>query len=150
MALPRPLGRGEPRGLGEAMGPRFSVATLGERGALAMLGGGADRGSRSPNRVVDTVGAGDSFMSALLSAMDLSRALGAGAAAPSREALERWLRFAAAASAITCTRKGSDPPTRAEVEAALQALRTPCDDWTLRRARQTLRGPCDRSKTLAE
>ncbi len=31
----------------------------------------------------------------------------------------KWLRFAATASAITCTRKGSDPPTRGEVEAVL-------------------------------
>ena len=69
--------------------------------------------------VVDTVGAGDSFMSALLSAMDRDQALGAEPPAPSRSELERWLRFAAAASAITCTRKGSDPPTRTEVEAAL-------------------------------
>ena len=69
--------------------------------------------------VVDTVGAGDSFMSALLSAMDRDHALGAEAPAPTRSELEKWLRFAATASAITCTRKGSDPPTRAEVEAVL-------------------------------
>ena len=102
-------------------GPRFCVATLGERGAVAMLG---DQRIEVPARrveVVDTVGAGDSFMSALLSAMDRDQALGAKAPAPSRSDLERWLSFAAAASAITCTRKGSDPPTRAEVEAALIA-----------------------------
>ena len=71
--------------------------------------------------VVDTVGAGDSFMSALLSAMDRDGALGAEAPAPDAAALERWLAFAAAASAITCTRKGSDPPTRADVEALLRS-----------------------------
>jgi len=69
--------------------------------------------------VVDTVGAGDSFMSGLLSAMDRDHAIGAEAPTPSRSELERWLRFAAVASAITCTRRGSDPPTRTEVEAAL-------------------------------
>ena len=102
-------------------GPRFCVATLGERGALAMLG--KERIEiRAPRvEVVDTVGAGDSFMSALLSAMDRDDALGAEAPAQSRSELERWLRFAATASAITCTRKGSDPPTRKEVEAALAA-----------------------------
>jgi fructokinase len=101
------------------IGPRFCVATLGERGALAMLGG--ERiGIPAPRvEVIDTVGAGDSFMSALLSAMDRDSALGDGSAAPDRAALEKWLRFAACASAITCTRKGSNPPTRAEVEAAL-------------------------------
>ena len=100
-------------------GPRFCVVTLGERGALAMLGGERIEVPALRVEVVDTVGAGDSFMSALLSAMDRDHALGPEAPAPSRSELERWLRFAATASAITCTRKGSDPPTRKEVEAAL-------------------------------
>ena len=100
-------------------GPRFCVATLGERGAVAMLGKERIEVPAPQVEVVDTVGAGDSFMSALLSAMDRDDALGARTPAPSRSDLERWLRFAAAASAITCTRKGSDPPTRTEVEAAL-------------------------------
>ena len=102
-------------------GPRFCVVTLGERGAVAMLGKERIEIAAPRVEVVDTVGAGDSFMSALLSAMDRDQALGAKARAPSRSELERWLRFAAAASAITCTRKGSDPPTRKEVEAALAA-----------------------------
>jgi fructokinase len=102
-------------------GPRFCVATMGERGALAMLGQERIEVPAPHVEVVDTVGAGDSFMSALLSAMDRDHALGAEAPAPSRSELERWLRFAAAASAITCTRKGSDPPTREEVESALTA-----------------------------
>ena len=102
-------------------GPRFCVATLGERGAVAMLGKERIEVAALRVDVVDTVGAGDSFMSALLSAMDRDQALGAKPPAPSRSDLERWLRFAAAASAITCTRKGSDPPTRKEVEAALAA-----------------------------
>ena len=102
-------------------GPQFCVATMGERGALAMLGNERIEVPAPHVEVVDTVGAGDSFMSALLSAMDRDQALGAEAPAPSRRELEGWLRFAAAASAITCTRKGSDPPRRAEVEAALVA-----------------------------
>jgi fructokinase len=101
-------------------GPRFCAATLGERGALAILGNERIEVAAPRVDVVDTVGAGDSFMSALLSAMDRDTALGADAPAPSRSEVEKWLRFAATASAITCTRKGSDPPTRAEVEAALK------------------------------
>ena len=100
-------------------GPRFCVATLGERGAVAILGKDRVEIAAPLVEVVDTVGAGDSFMSALLSAMDRDHSLGAGAPTPSRSELERWLRFAAAASAITCTRKGSDPPTRVEVETLL-------------------------------
>jgi fructokinase len=100
-------------------GPRFCVVTLGERGAIAILGKERIEVPAPHVEVVDTVGAGDSFMSALLSAMDRDRALGPDAPTPSRSELERWLRFAAAASAITCTRKGADPPVRKEVEAAL-------------------------------
>jgi fructokinase len=100
-------------------GPRFCVATLGERGAVAILGKEKLEVAAPRVEVVDTVGAGDSFMSALLSAMDRDHALGADAPQPTGRALEGWLRFAAAASAITCTRKGSDPPTRAGVEALL-------------------------------
>ncbi len=103
------------------MGARFCAATLGERGALAILGNERIEVAAPRVDVVDTVGAGDSFMSALLSAMDRDAALGADAVLPSRADLERWLRFAATASAITCTRKGSNPPTRAEVEAVLKS-----------------------------
>ena len=97
-------------------GPRFCVATLGGSGAIACLG--AERLSVVAPKidVVDTVGAGDSFMSALLSAMDRDGALGPQDGPPSRERLQGWLDFAAKASAITCTRKGSDPPTLAEVQ----------------------------------
>ena len=61
-----------------ALGPRFCVATLGERGALAILDGKRIEVPAPRIDVVDTVGAGDSFMSALLSAMDHDSALGAG------------------------------------------------------------------------
>jgi fructokinase len=103
-----------------AAGPRFCVATLGERGALAIIGGERVSIPAPKVDVIDTVGAGDSFMSALLAAMDSDSGLGAAAPSPTLAKLEQWLRFAAAASAITCTRKGSDPPTRAEVEAMLK------------------------------
>lgn len=100
-------------------GPSFAVVTRGPAGATAYLG--AERLEIQAPRiaVADTVGAGDSFMSALIAAMDADGALGRRARAPNAASLARWLVFAAAAAAITCTRKGSDPPTRAEVEARL-------------------------------
>jgi fructokinase len=98
-------------------GPAFCVATLGARGAVARLGSERLHVAAPRIHVVDTVGAGDSFMSALLAAMNRDGAIGARGAAPTRERLKAWLDFAARASAITCTRKGSDPPTLAEVEA---------------------------------
>jgi fructokinase len=97
------------------LGPSFCVATLGRRGAVAFLGGLRTSVAAPKVDVVDTVGAGDSFMSSLLAAMDRDGALGAGAPTPSLDRLAAWLAFAAAASAITCTRKGSNPPTGAEV-----------------------------------
>ena len=97
------------------LGPSFCVATLGDRGAVAFLGDRRLSVAAPKVDIVDTVGAGDSFMSALLAAMDRDGALGPGAAKPSLDRLDAWLVLAATAAAITCTRKGSDPPTRAEV-----------------------------------
>jgi len=98
------------------LGPRFCVATFGVKGAVAYFDGERLAVEAPRVKVVDTVGAGDSFMSALLAAMDSDGALGAGAT-PSRDRLAAWLAFAAAAAALTCTRKGSDPPTRKDMAA---------------------------------
>jgi fructokinase len=97
------------------LGPSFCVMTRGEQGAVAYIKGERLVASSPAVDVVDTVGAGDSFMSALIGAMDADGALGAAARAPSSAGLAGWLAFAVTAAAITCTRKGSDPPTRAEV-----------------------------------
>jgi fructokinase len=69
--------------------------------------------------VVDTIGAGDSFMSGLLSGLadaGLARAGRIDAITPEalRDVLERAVRVAA----LTCARAGADPPTRAELDAA--------------------------------
>ncbi len=101
------------------LGPHFCVMTRGEQGAVAYLQSERIVAPSPVVDVVDTVGAGDSFMSALIGAMDADGALGAGARAPTSPDLAKWLAFAITASAITCTRKGSDPPTRAEVLAWL-------------------------------
>ena len=103
------------------MGPKLVVMTRGGAGAEAYL-----RGERlvqpSPTiDVVDTVGAGDSFMAALLAAMAEDGALGSGSRDPSEAEVARWLLFAVAASAITCTRQGADPPSRADVAKVLGA-----------------------------
>jgi fructokinase len=100
-------------------GPRFCIVTRGPQGAVAYLGDRRLEANAPKIEVVDTVGAGDSFMSGLLGAMDADGALGARDGAPDAARLPKWLSFAVAASAVTCTRKGSDPPTRVEVEALL-------------------------------
>jgi fructokinase len=68
--------------------------------------------------VVDTVGAGDAFGAATLTAwVDRGRGPAALRAIDddTLDALEDAVRFGARVSAITCTRTGADPPRRAEI-----------------------------------
>jgi fructokinase len=73
--------------------------------------------------VADTVGAGDSFMSALLSGVVDRELDGAQRRDELRrvdaDELRRILDFAARAAAVTVSRPGANPPTRAELREAL-------------------------------
>ncbi|MCW6508078.1 carbohydrate kinase family protein [Lichenifustis flavocetrariae] len=104
-------------------GPQLVVLTRGGAGSIAFFGGRSLEIKAPTIQVADTVGAGDSFMAALLAAMHGDDALGPRAARGrlvlSEERVGSWLTFATIASAITCTRKGANPPTRAEVQAGL-------------------------------
>ena len=103
------------------LSPPLVVITRGGEGALVHLSMGltVDLPGRTVE-VVDTVGAGDSFMSGLLSGLLDAGLLGGSDArdrlrtatlAQVRPALERAL----ATSAITVSRAGAQPPTRAEI-----------------------------------
>jgi fructokinase len=74
-----------------------------------------------PTEVVDTTGAGDSYMSALLAGLGRRGLLGAERREALRSAeapvLAAVVDEAARAASITCSRQGADPPTRAELEA---------------------------------
>jgi fructokinase len=110
-----------------ANGAQLVVVTRGERGVLAWHARtGAFEATATVTKVVDTVGAGDSFHAALLVAL---RALGrierSALAQASRDELQRVLSFAAACAAITCSRAGANPPRRAEVDQALMELMGP-------------------------
>lgn len=105
-------------------GPALVVVTLGARGALAAAGAGIVQVPGRAVSVVDTVGAGDSFMAALLAGLAARGLLGAARRpalrALSLEEIEGLLSEAVVAAALTCTRAGADPPTAAELAAALR------------------------------
>ena len=70
--------------------------------------------------VVDTVGAGDTFMAACLHHLS---AAGLAERGKARDAdLAAMASFAVHASALTCTRRGADLPTLAEIKAFSAAV----------------------------
>jgi fructokinase len=114
--------------LGEDPDEFARTLTRGERTRLVLLTRGAggataftssDEVSAQPRsvEVVDTVGAGDAFMAATLAQLD---DLGAFAhpthGLPLRlDELRRLLRGAMEVAAITCERRGANPPRRSEL-----------------------------------
>jgi ribokinase len=92
-----------------ALGARHAVLTLGAGGALARGPDGACQAPGFAVTAVDTTGAGDAFNGALAVAL------------ADRRALADALRFANAAAALACTRRGAQPamPTLTDVERIL-------------------------------
>ena len=82
------------------------MITLGPGGGVAIeQGGNITRVPGFPTTVVDTVGAGDTFMAGFLDGW-VKFNLG----------LEASLERGAAAASIVCSRRGPQPPTSAEVD----------------------------------
>ncbi len=102
-----------------ARGPAIVVVTFGGEGAVAVCPAGEVRVAAPRVEVVDTVGAGDTFMGALIDGLwerdllggDRRDALRAIDLASLTEVLERCV----AAAAITVSRAGANPPRRAEL-----------------------------------
>ncbi|MEO3780601.1 PfkB family carbohydrate kinase [Micromonospora sp. B11E3] len=108
-----------------ASGPVLVVVTRGADGSVLVRGDDVVTVPSVPVTVADTIGAGDTFMGALVDAL-----LGLGAHGPaarevlaalSLEELRRAASWAAGAAAITVSRPGADPPTPAELDAVAQA-----------------------------
>jgi fructokinase len=102
-------------------GAAVVVITDGLKGASAWTNAGVIDAPTKPVHVVDTVGAGDSFMSGLLAALAERGLLERGKLA--NASAEHWhdmLGFANAAAGLTCQRRGADPPGREEVERLLR------------------------------
>jgi fructokinase len=98
-------------------GVRVALITDGSRGARAYLANGIRASAPAPAvDVADTVGAGDTFMGAVLACL----ASDYDAALPEDEqSWNRILRIAGQAAALNCARPGADPPTAAELAAAM-------------------------------
>ena len=89
----------------------LGVITLGPGGAVAVDPEGTRTAVRGfPTTVVDTVGAGDTFMAGFLDGY-VGHEIG----------LEAALTRGAAAASIVCSRRGAQPPTAAEVDALIEA-----------------------------
>lgn len=98
-----------------ALGPKIVVMTRGGEGALALGPSGPVEVAPLVVEVADTIGAGDAFMASLITSLVDDADVLAGDAA----ALPRALRRAAVTAGITVSRSGANPPTRAEVDAAV-------------------------------
>jgi len=100
----------------KAYGPVLVLVTLGGSGAFAVTSTQTVQVAAPRVQVVDTVGAGDSFMSGTLSWLWRSRLLSRAALESlSSEQITALLSFAAKVAALTCTRAGADPPWQEEV-----------------------------------
>jgi fructokinase len=94
------------------------IVTRGAGGATAYAQAWSISERTPPVDVVDTVGAGDAFMAATLAILDDWEIPedGPGAlAAVGEEHVGTLLRGAMAAAAVTCSRRGANPPTRREL-----------------------------------
>ncbi len=99
-----------------AAGVALVVVTRGGEGAWAWTASQHMTAAPVAVAVIDTVGAGDTFQAALLTALAERGLLTRVAlAALGRDDLDAALAFAAQAAAITCSRRGADLPRRAEL-----------------------------------
>jgi len=98
-------------------GLKLCVVTCGARGAIALRPGRPLLTVPGlPIDAVDTVGAGDSFHAALLARLQQLGCLSPRAISGMSDALlVEAVAFAVKASAITCSRRGSDPPRLEEI-----------------------------------
>jgi fructokinase len=100
----------------QLMGPALVVITRGATGPLAATSTGALTRPSYPVDVVDTVGAGDAFTSGLLDAL-VRHGVHTRDQLTATNAVIGALDDASVVAAITCSRAGANPPTRAEVDA---------------------------------
>lgn len=103
----------------KALGPAAVVVTRGADGASVWAATGRVDVASPGTHVVDTIGAGDTFMAALISALGMRGAVGPDGRrvldASQASAWRQDLTFAGRAAAITVSRAGANPPHREEL-----------------------------------
>jgi fructokinase len=103
-----------------ALGPSMVVVTFGSGGAHATTHAGSIHVAALTVPVADSVGAGDSFMAGLIAALDDRGLLGrrhiTDLMAMDLNSAREVVEFAARCAAITVSRRGANPPTRAELQ----------------------------------
>lgn len=103
-----------------ALGASLAVVTRGGEGSLLITPAETVHIPAVTSVVADTIGAGDSYMAALILGLLARSTEGLG-----RAALESLGRTASKAAAITVRRPGATPPTAAELAGELPAAETP-------------------------
>jgi fructokinase len=96
---------------------RLVLLTRGAAGATSYTADGEVSEQPRPVEVVDTVGAGDAFMAATITQLsDLDAFSRPGPGVPlDEDSLGRLLRGAMEVAAVTCERRGANPPRRREL-----------------------------------
>ena len=114
---------------GGSEGPAMVVVTRGAEGPWGVTASGETHFPAPSVTVADTVGAGDSFMAALLSGVVDLGLVGAqnrkNLRGISTGSLRRLLARAAFAAAVTVSRAGANPPDRAELNRMEQRAQAP-------------------------
>lgn len=108
-----------------SLGPSVVAVTMGGQGSFALCAQGMVRVPAFDVDVVDTVGAGDAYMSGLIDALWTLGLLGAerrrDLARIGTDHLTDVVRTAAMSSALTVSRAGADLPDRSTRDAALKS-----------------------------
>ena len=100
-----------------SMGCQRVALTFGEQGASLHVGDLSVKAAPPAVKLVDTVGAGDTFWGSCLADWLMHDTLGHDDAAAQR--IEKTLQRALKSAAINCERVGCQPPSREELEHAL-------------------------------
>jgi fructokinase len=103
-----------------ALGPAVVAVTRGAAGPVILSRNGRVEMVAESTAVADTVGAGDSFMAALISGLSQLGALGttegrARLKSLTGDELQAVAAYANRAAAITCSRQGANPPRKDEL-----------------------------------